>query len=166
MDAAAFQDTVRDHKDRLFGLAVRLTGDWAEAEDVVQESFIKLWQQEPKPPGTAVLPWLLTVTRNASLDRLRRRRLVPADQAALEAHPDGAAQPDRQTAGDEFDRRLQRAVSGLQEPFRSLVILREMQGLDYQAIAQTLSLSLSQVKVYLHRARRQLRHELSDYADE
>ncbi len=106
------------------------------------------------------------MTRNASLDRLRRRRLVSADQAVLEAQPDGAAQPDRQVAGDEFGRRLQRAVDGLTEPFRSLVILREMQGLEYQTIAQTLSLSLSQVKVYLHRARRQLRHELSDYADE
>lgn len=166
MDAAAFQDTVRDHKDRLFGLAVRLTGDRAEAEDVVQESFIKLWQQEPKPPGTAVLPWLLTVTRNASLDRLRRRRLVTADQAVLEARPDGAAQPDRQLAGDEFGRRLNEAVNSLREPFRSLVILREIQGLEYQDIAQTLSLSLSQVKVYLHRARRQLRQELSDFANE
>lgn len=166
MDTAAFHATVRDHKDRLFGLAVRLTGDRGEAEDVVQESFIKLWQQEPKPPDPAVLPWLLTVTRNASLDRLRRRRLVSAEQAVLEAQPDGAAQPDRQLAGDEFGRRLDAAVSGLREPYRSLVILREMQGLEYQDIAQALSLSLSQVKVYLHRARRQLRYELSDYADE
>lgn len=166
MDTAAFQDTVRDHKDRLFALAVRLTGDRSEAEDVVQESFIKLWQQEPKPPDAAVLPWLLTVTRNASLDRLRRRRLMPADQATLEAHPDAAAQPDRQLAGDEFGRRLKDAVGGLKEPYRSLVILREIQGLEYQVIAQALSLSLSQVKVYLHRARRLLRHELSDYADE
>ncbi len=53
MDTAAFQDTVRDHKDRLFGVAVRLTGDRGEAEDVVQESFIKLWQQEPKRRGGA-----------------------------------------------------------------------------------------------------------------
>lgn len=166
MDSADFQETVRDHKDRLFGLAVRLTGDRSEAEDVVQESFIKLWRQEPKPPDAAVLPWLLTVTRNASLDRLRRRRLVSADQAVLEAQPDGAAQPERQAAGDEFDRRLREAVENLSEPFRSLVILREMQGLDYQAISQVLSLSMSQVKVYLHRARRQLRHELSDYANE
>lgn len=166
MDAAAFQDTVRDHKDRLFGLAVRLTGDRAEAEDVVQESFIKLWRQDPKPPEAAVLPWLLTVTRNASLDRLRRRRLVSAERAVMEAQPDGAAQPERQAAAEEFDRRLKDAVGELREPYRSLVILREMQGLDYQAIAQALSLSMSQVKVYLHRARRQLRHELSEYADE
>lgn len=166
MDAVAFQDTVRDHKDRLFGLAVHLTGDRAEAEDVVQESFIKLWQQDPEPPAAAVLPWLLTVTRNGSLDRLRKRRLVPAEQAVLEAHPDTAAGPDRRVAGDEFGERLQSAVAGLREPYRSLVVLREIQGLEYQTIAETLSLSLSQVKVYLHRARRKLRQELSEYADE
>ncbi len=125
-----------------------------------------MWQQEPKPPGEAVLPWLLTVTRNGSLDRLRRRRLVSADQAVLEGQADTAAQPDRQLAGDEFSVRLEQAVARLDEPFRSLVVLREMQGLEYQTIAETLSLSLSQVKVYLHRARRKLRQQLSEYADD
>lgn len=162
---ADFQATVRAHKDRIFALAVRLTGDHAEAEDVVQESFIKLWRQRPPPNGDSVLPWLLTVARNASLDRLRKRRMVALDGGEMlnrEAGPE--PQPDRRLADEEFDARLRRELDGLDEPFRSLVVMREMQGLEYAVIAEALSLPLTQVKVYLHRARRKLRHRLSEFA--
>lgn len=162
---ARFQATVRAHKDRLFALAVHLTGDRAEAEDVVQESFIKLWRQRPPPEEGSVLPWLLTVARNASLDRLRKRRLTVLDDGATAEREAGAEPgPDRRLSDEEFRRRLDQALDALEEPYRSLVVMREMQGLEYAVIAEALSLSLSQVKVYLHRARRRLRHQLSEFA--
>jgi len=159
-----FQATVQAHKDRLYALAVHLTGDRSEAEDVVQESFMKLWQHRATLDGDATLPWLLSVARNASLDRLRRRRMVPVDGTQLEARESVEPQPDRRLSDEEFTRRLNRAVAELNEPYRSLVVMREMQGLDYQTIAEALALSLSQVKVYLHRTRRRLRHQLSEFA--
>lgn len=159
---ADFHATVQAHKDRLFGLAVHLTGDRAEAEDVVQEAFIKYWRQGSRINSASALPWLLTVTRNASLDRLRRRRLVPVDEQTLAQTESPQPGPDASLMQDEFHRRLQRAIQALEEPYRSLVWLRDVQELDYATIAQTLALSLAQVKVYLHRARRQLRHTLSN----
>lgn len=162
---ADFQATVRAHKDRLYALAVHLTGDRAEAEDVVQESFIKLWRQHPPPEPGAVPAWLLKVARNASLDRLRRRRLTALDDgAALDREAGPEPGPDRRRSDEEFRERLREALDALDEPHRSLVVMREVQGLEYAVIAEALSLSLTQVKVYLHRARCRLRHELKDFA--
>lgn len=159
---ADFQATVRAHKDRVYGLALHLTGNRAEAEDVVQEAFIKLWRHSNKVNGASVLPWLLTVARNTSLDLLRKRRLLPVNEELLARTEAREPGPDASLLQDEFQRRLYRAVQALNEPYRSLVWLRDIEGLDYDTIAATLALSLSQVKVYLHRARRKLRHNLNE----
>ncbi len=154
-----FRRLVSKHENQVFSLARYLLKDSGEAEDVAQETFIKLWNHLDRVDADHVLPWLMKVTRNACLDRLRRRRPeTDIDQAMADSEP-GPAQSLHQ---DELGRWLRQAIAGLKEPYRSLVVLRDVQQNSYQEIAVILELSLEQVKVYLHRARRQLRTRLQE----
>lgn len=168
-DATRFEAQVRRHRDDVFRLACSLLEDRAEAADVTQEVLVKLWHHRAGIEDGKTRAWLLRTARNACLDALRHRSVrrdalaVSTDGVACTA--DRAPDPaDRAEAAD-VHRHLWRALRALDEPYRSLVILRETQGLSYDELTDVLDLSMSQVKVYLHRARRRLRHHLSDVTD-
>ena len=100
----------------------------------------------------------MKVTRNECLDRLRRQRpQAEWDDSLVE---EGGPLTEVQTS--ELARSLTLAIGQLKEPYRSLVVLRDVQQHSYQEVAQTMELSMSQVKVYLHRARKLLREQLVD----
>ena len=142
----------------VYRVAHLLLGDRHEAEDVSQEAFLRYWQhgngvERPKE-------WLLAVTRNACLDRLRRTRpLVSTDEAP---EPGDERDPLWHVQQSELGERLRGQIARLPEPQRSLVILFDVQGVDGAACARILGLSTNQVKVYLHRARRRLRRVLEE----
>ena len=149
------------YQEQTWSLARFLLRDGAEAEDVVQEAFIRLWQHRDTMPEARVKPWLLRVTRNLCLDRLRMQR----------PETEFCAGPDELTGGEEPLEQVQRsregqvlhaAVNSLDEPYRSLVIMRDVQQHSYEDVATTLDLSLPQVKTYLHRARMKLRDQLME----
>ncbi len=160
--------TVHKHRHRLFTLAFYLLHDRGEAEDIVQETLIRLWQQWDALDHKRILGWLITVTRNQCLDRLRLRssRKTFARVIGDDIVPQEEIGPGRVHASGELDSALCEALSELGEPQRSLVVLREIQGMGYADIAQALDLSLEQVKVYLFRARRKLREQLADWVTE
>ena len=154
-----FRQWTQDHQDQAWSLARYLLKDPAEAEDVVQEAFIRLWENRASMPEARVKPWLLRVTRNLCLDRLRRRRpeeLVEESRLAGDDCPTAGLQRSETLA------RLRGAVQALDEPFRSLVLLRDVQQHSYEEVAAMTELTLPQVKTYLHRARRKLREQLGD----
>ncbi|NRB70430.1 MAG: sigma-70 family RNA polymerase sigma factor [Xanthomonadales bacterium] len=159
MDSRIFHQWVQAHQDRVWSLARYLLKDASEAEDAAQEAFIKLWDHRHKIDPERVGPWIMRVTRNGCLDRLRRRK--PETELTDEQHSDHHG-PMSDTQQSEANRWLQRAIAGLREPYRSLVVLRDLQQHSYQEVAHATELSLSQVKVYLHRARKQLREELAE----
>ena len=106
-----------------------------------------------------IKPWLMKVTRNTCLDRLRRRKPeteLTEVQAVEEHGPMAGAQQ------GELGRWLKRSIEGLKEPYRTLVVLRDIQQHSYEEVAGATELSLTQVKVYLHRARKQLREQLAE----
>ena len=154
-----FRQWLDDHQDNAWSLARYLLRDRSEAEDVTQEAFIKLWQHRESIDPVRVKPWLMRVTRNICLDRLRRRRPeAPIDdsQLAITGGPlDSLEQSDTGL-------RLIAAIHALAEPFRSLVVLRDVQQHSYEDVAGVTGLSLPQVKTYLHRARKQLKEQLVD----
>ena len=156
-----FRQWTRDHQDQAWSLARYLLRDNAEAEDVVQEAFIRLWEHRESMSDARVKPWLLRVTRNLCLDRLRQRRpQVDLEDAALEsANPDPSQGLQQLRLAD----RLGLAIAGLKEPQRSLVILRDLQQRSYEELAEVTGLSLPQVKTYLHRARQRLRDQLLEW---
>ena len=151
-----FHQWVAAYQDDAWSLASYLLKDSSEAEDVTQEAFIKLWNERESVPEDRIRPWLLRVTRNACLDRLRHLKIVP------ELEPAEPATPESDAWQHELGLRLQESISRLEEPHRSLVVLRDIQQLAYDDIVRITSLSLSQVKVYLHRARLELREQLSE----
>lgn len=154
-----YQQWVRAYQDQAWSLARYLLKDASEAEDAVQEAFIKLWRHQDDVDGERIRPWLMKVTRNACLDRLRRRK----PETELNEEQIGAAgDPASGAQQSELGRWLTRAIEGLREPYRTLVVLRDIQQHSYEEVANATELTLTQVKVYLHRARKQLREQLAE----
>lgn len=154
-----YQQWVRAYQDQAWSLARYLLKDASEAEDATQEAFIKLWNHRDKVDPERIKPWLMKVTRNTCLDRLRRRK---PETELTEVHEAEEHGPMADTQQGELGQWLKRAIAGLREPYRSLVVLRDIQQHSYEEVANATELSLSQVKVYLHRARKQLREELAE----
>jgi RNA polymerase sigma-70 factor (ECF subfamily) len=153
-----FQQWVTQYQNDVWSLARYLLGDPAEAEDAAQEVFVRLWKHRDSIERERVRPWIMKVTRNECLDRLRRRRPQQELDESLTAA--GGPLDDLQQA--EISAWLQRAIGQLQEPFRSLVLLRDVRQHSYEDVALTMDMSMSQVKVYLHRARKRLREQLME----
>jgi RNA polymerase sigma-70 factor, ECF subfamily len=158
-----FRMAVLRHHKAIFRVCYGILGDAHEAEDVTQETFLRYWQLSAEVRG--VKAWLVTVARNRCLDRLRAvKKFVDVDPEVFEqeADPD---EPERQASRDEKIERLNRLIANLPEPQRSLIVLFDIEGLTGAECAEALKLNVNQVKVYLHRARRQLRRALEDHHD-
>jgi RNA polymerase sigma-70 factor, ECF subfamily len=146
------------HYRLVYRVAYGLLMDRHEAEDVTQEAFLRLWQHGANVRGTR--EWLLTVARNACLDRLRKVHGYTASEPdEIEPRSDERG-PAWHFDQQDLARRLQALIGTLPEPQRSLVVLFDVHGQSGEACSRILGLSVNQVKVYLHRARRRLRREL------
>jgi len=153
-----YRQWVKQYQDEAWSLARYLLKDVTEAEDATQEAFTSLWQHRAAiEPGRA-RAWLMKATRNECFDRLRRRR----PEAQLDDSPAEEGGPVMATQQQELSRWLARAIATLEEPYRSLVVLRDIQQYSYEELAKILNLEMTSVKVYLHRARRQLRTQLME----
>jgi RNA polymerase sigma-70 factor (ECF subfamily) len=157
------EELIGQYQRRVFTFAHYFLACREEAEDVTQEVLIKLWRRGGRVVEEKREAWLLRVTRNACIDRLRRRRTTrnifdeDADEArAASPWPD----PEREVQGRELSRKLVEGIKRLHESYRTAVILREIQGLTYQEMADVLGVSVSVIKVRLHRGRRRLREML------
>lgn len=165
---SGFEAAVRRHQRRVFTFARYYLGNCEEAEDITQDVLLKLWRMQRKIDIAGQQAWLLKVTRNACFDRLRRRRTAARIfvESAAESVAAGVAggdpDPEAAAAATDLRRHLQRALEQLNDPMKSIVILREVQGLRYQEIAEVLGIPLSTVRVYLHRGRRRLREQLRE----
>ena len=159
--------------DRLYGLALRLLGDPAAAEDVVQEAFLKLMANAGSFEGRSRLAtWLYRVVYNASIDRLRAgRREVPvpdeADEGPLPMPAllvDFRFSPDTALRDNELRRALEEAIDALPTNLKVAFLLRDVEGLSTAEAAEAMGITEANLKVRLHRARLQLRERLSAFA--
>jgi len=143
-------------------LAARMLGDTAEAEDVTQETMLRLWRAAPgwRSGGARVSTWTYRVAANLAIDRLRRRRTAPLAEA--DEVPDG--QPGVEAALIAADRAeaLQTALLALPERQRQAVILRHLEGLANPEIAEIMELSVEAVESLSARGRRALQALLVD----
>lgn len=159
--------------DRLYRLSLRLTGDPATAEDVVQEAFVKLMAGADRIEGRSRLAtWLYRVAYNASVDRLREQKKltpVPAedgDEAALPMPTTLVSfrrSPEAMLRDAETRQALDEAIQGLPHSLRAAFLLRDVEGLTTAEAAEALGLSETNLKVRLHRARLLLRERLSAF---
>jgi RNA polymerase sigma-70 factor (ECF subfamily) len=155
-----FRQWVDEYQNQAWTLARYILKDAAEAEDACQEAFVKLWNHRDSIDPEKIRPWLMRVTRNGCLDRLRRRR--PTEELQEWHQPDTTPGPMQGTHQKELGARLKRSINGLKEPYRSLVVLRDIHQHSYEEVAAVLDLNMPQVKTYLHRARKQLREQLAE----
>ncbi|HET9159630.1 MAG TPA: RNA polymerase sigma factor [Caulobacteraceae bacterium] len=161
-DPAAVRAFVGRKGPRMMGLAVRLLGDAAEAEDVVQEVFMRVWKQAPNwQPGTARFDtWMHRVALNLCYDRLRRRRedvmAEPPEQV-----DDGPA-PDAGLIAADVGRRVDAALANLPKRQREAIVLCHFQALTNIDAAALMEISVEALESLLSRGRRALRSQLAD----
>lgn len=158
MNAETYKSQIFSHKDRLYRLSLSMLRSPAEAQDAVQEVLLKCWDQRHRLGEIRQMEaWLLRITRNHCLDRLRskHRRTEDLEQLPLQSNGDPGA--DQILESRETMTGIRRLLQRLPEKQRLLVQLRDIEGLSYQEIQHVLDLSESQVKTNLFRARKKLR---------
>ncbi len=143
MQEEAFEAAVMMHKDRVHAYATVMLRDPAEAQDVAQEALFRLWQFRDRVRQDGVRLWLMRTVRNLCIDRIRKRKVRSEvdegdDVVAVEA--DGAPGPERMTASGQLGNMIEQALAELSPHDRSVVILREVQGLAYDEIAGILDI--------------------------
>lgn len=156
-----------EHGDSLFRLAFRLTGNRQDAEDLVQETFVRVLRSlENFVPGS-IDAWLRRITTNLFLDQARRRarvRFDPFADGAEDRVPAPGAGPERSFEFEHVDLDVQRALRELAPEYRAAVVLCDMEGFSYDEVAQTLGVKLGTVRSRIHRGRSLLRASLSHRA--
>lgn len=170
MTRAEFETAVSEHGSKIFTLSVYLLRDAQEAEDVTQETLIRLWKRGAEVDPGKVRAWLLRVARNRCIDVIRARTARsenPVDDVAihLDMAKDERAGPEQVARAAELRRSIGDALHELNQRSRSVVIMREIQGLSYEEIATALEMPLNSVRVTLHRARIKLRDALREEYD-
>ncbi len=169
-DPAAFGQLVRRYQDRLFTSLVHVVSSWQEAEDIVQDTFVQaMLKLHSFRRDSAFYTWLYRIAVNAALHRQRRHRQTSSVDAArvlTGSEPmDPGDDPAERLIRAERVAEIQRALGTLSEEFRLVLILRDMDGFDYQSIARILNVSVGTVRSRLHRARSLMRQQLRHHRD-
>jgi RNA polymerase sigma-70 factor (ECF subfamily) len=165
-DAPAFEELVMTYQHRVFGVALRMLGNRAEAEDVAQEAFVRAHRALGAFRGDAKLStWLYAITSRLCLNRLAsgERRLTRPHEDTLLRLSDAGPRPDAALERRELETALGRAIAELPEDRRIVVVLRDLEGLSYEEIAEVLELELGTVRSRLHRARADLKEKLERF---
>lgn len=172
----AFRELVRRYERPVFSLLYRMVRDRALAEDLAQETFVKVLNGiRSYRPEYKFSSWIFKIANNAAIDHLRRKSL---DTLSLDGSPLAATQDERdatavqvgsslespldEVAARELGSAIERAIARLRPEYRACILLRHVEGYSYEEIAQTLELPLGTVKTYIHRARNELRGYLED----
>lgn len=173
-DKRAFAKLVDENSDHMYRLALKLTGNPQDAEDVVQETFIKAYNHIERFEGRSkISTWLYRIATNEALMLLRKRKdgITHIDEG-IETEKgdvlpiqivDWCCLPEKEIMTDETRRIMQEAALQLSDSNRAAFLLRDVEGLSTKEAADALDISESALKVRLMRARLQLREELSDY---
>lgn len=172
-DGAALADLYDRHGRSVYGLAVRMLGDPAEAEDLAQDVFTLAWKNAARydPARGAVAAWLLVTTRTRAIDRLRARRSRPQaggddDGRALAAIPDAAPSVDVIVATSQDALRVRDAIAGLPADQRDVIELAYFQGLSHTEIAGRTGIPLGTIKTRIRTGLQRLRDAMLPDAPE
>lgn len=169
-DHTAFAELVDLYKDRVYHISYRMLGNRQEAEDVAQETFIRVYNNlESYNPQYKFSTWIYRIATNLSIDYIRRRKQnfsLDADISGAEGldwHDrlaDTGLGPEEEVLADEFQNEVQSAIMDLNPKYRSVMVLRYIQDLSLQEISETVQLPVSTIKTRIHRGREALRKKL------
>jgi RNA polymerase sigma-70 factor (ECF subfamily) len=169
-DEKAYRELVERYQRQVYSLALRMVRQAEDAEDLTQETFVRMFKAldryDPTRPFGA---WLFTIASRLCIDHLRRRRMKPIsivrwdpsseEERVIEAEDPGL-KPDEVTEHGEEARNMQRLIDALPPHYRIVVILRHQQDLSYEEISEALHLPLGTVKARIHRARSLLKRRI------
>lgn len=171
-DHRAFAEIVSLYKDKLYHLACRMTGNRQEAEDVVQDTFLRVFKNlDSFDENQKFSTWIYRIATNQCIDRLRKKRKVYSLDAETSDHEgiDGYAMlpcddrtPESELLLSETQRLIQQAMETLPPKYKSVMILRYMQDLSLQEISEVLDMPVTTVKTRVHRGREFLRKRLEN----
>jgi RNA polymerase sigma-70 factor (ECF subfamily) len=175
-DLEAFNRLVLVYQDNLYNTALRILGDEDLAQDATQEAFISAFRGLNGYRGGSFRAWLLRTVTNACYDELRRRKrrpttpLEPSEESEEEIEnpawlADPQASPEARLEQAELEHAIQHCLDGLPADFRSVVVLADIQGLDYTEVARVLRKPLGTIKSRLARARLRLRDCLQGFRE-
>ncbi|HEY7791746.1 MAG TPA: sigma-70 family RNA polymerase sigma factor [Vicinamibacterales bacterium] len=165
--ARGFEDEALSYLDRLYGAALRLTGNAADAEDLVQDTYVKAFRFASRfEPGTNLRAWLFTILHNTARNRRRDAAHDPAtaDSEAVERaadRPADAATPEQLLMRGVMDADLKAALDSLPAAFREAVWLRDVEELSYAEIARAVDVPIGTVMSRISRGRRLLHERLT-----
>ena len=157
MQEISFRNDILPLKDKLFRLALRITFDRAEAEDVVQETLIRVWNK-----FGSIEPYCLTVAKNLAIDRSERKDAQTVELTPEMEQTSGASNPYDHLVDKEQMTLIHRLVNELPDKQRLIMQLRDIEGKSYKEIAVVLHLTEEQVKVNLFRARQKVKQRYLD----
>jgi len=169
-DEGAFRRLVERHSRAVFQVAFRMTGNEMDAEDVVQDAFLKAYRELKRFEARSTFrTWLHRITVNCAYDLLRKRPRQKADPLeteegqgpAMTLEADSASRPDRLTFSSEVERRVRAAMEGLTPVERSAFVLRHLEGRSIDEIGSTLGLQVSATKHSIFRAVQKMRRALT-----
>ena len=162
MKSSEFKLLVMPYSSRLYRMAFRLMSNREEAEDIVQEVYVKLWgMRNELNTYNSIEALAVRITRNLCLDNLRRRKVnqnaMKAEQMKEEMH---SVSPAEQLEKKEEAEMIHTLIAALPEPQRSLVHLRHLEGKEYEEISEMVNMNVNAIRVSISRARKQMREML------
>jgi RNA polymerase sigma-70 factor, ECF subfamily len=173
-DVSAFEQLVKRYDRNIFRIAQHITQNREDAEDVVQDAFLKAYENLDQFQGNSKFyTWLVRIAVNESLMKLRRRKTsktvsmdedVETEEGSMPREfADWSPNPEQQYGQSELGEILRKTIQGLPASFRTVFVLRDVEGLSTEETAEMLDLSIPAVKSRLLRARLQLRERLNKY---
>jgi len=150
-----YNRTVNDLSHRLFGFVFKLTKDEEDANDLVQDAFMKLWSNRKKVEFKKAKSWLFTTSHNAFINFIKKSNR----QTRMEEGTDISFEAKNRFELKEI---IDMAMEKLSDLQKSIILLRDLEGYNYKEIGEMLDLNESQVKVYLFRARKKIKDQIKD----
>ncbi len=161
MQHSEVMELVLPFKNKLYRYALRIAGNTFEAEDIVQEVLIKIWKKKEQFLSIDNKEaWCMTITRNLAIDKKRARKMKISSIDDYHHIGDRESTPSEALEMSETMKTIMSHIDALPERQKSVVHLRDVEGFTYKEISEMTSLSVDQVKVTLHRARKTLREKL------
>ena len=163
-EVPSWDEIVREQSPRVYRLAYRLTGNKQDAEDLAQETFVRVFRSlHTFTPGT-IGGWMHRITTNLFLDQTRRKSRIRFDGLGEEAEaklPGTAPGPERSFEYNNLDVDVQAALEALSPEFRAAIVLCDLEGFSYEEVSETLGVKLGTVRSRIHRGRAMLREKLA-----
>ena len=173
-----FEDLVRQHQRSVYNVALRLTGNADDAQDLTQDAFVRAYKAFDRYKfGTSFNRWLYRIVTNLYIDHVRKKKRAPAidyldeklemdDGSVSREVSDSSFSPEDVLIKTQIDERLQKALNKISPEFKMAIILCDVEGFSYEEIAEIMGTSIGTVRSRIHRARHSMRNMLAPYSKE